>query len=150
MEKLATSAATAVIVPTSVVAASAAAVEFRGHVHNWITYETEAKKLHIRISAIRASRNEEEAQIVGILRTRGMERAALQTRTGTINMAPHIITPNMSFSLLEELLPGYFASIGQRNQTADVLAYIRNHRKSEKEYTLDYKAAPADAASLKP
>lgn len=116
--------------------------DFRQHVHNWLTHETEAKALQYKLTAIRAARNEEEATIVAALRSRGMEKAALQTRLGTINMAPHTSTPNLSFSLLEEILPGYFASVGQRNQTAEVISYIKHHRKSEKEYTLEFKPAP--------
>lgn len=126
----------------SQIAQTSVTEDFRQHVHNWLTYETEAKTIQQRLTSIRAARTEEEAHIVATLRQRGMEKAALNTRFGTINMAPHTSTPSMSFSLLEELLPGYFASTGQRNQTADVLAYIRHNRKSEKEYTLDFKPAP--------
>ncbi len=131
---MATSSAIAVPATSKTVSTS-----FRDNVHKWIREDSEAKELYARWTTARKARDETEMTLVTALLAQGMNKAILQVNQGAIHMAAHTNSANLSFGMLEEVLPKYYQAKGVPDQTVELIAFVRTHRSAKTEYGLEFK-----------
>jgi len=102
-------------------------------VRHWVYYDTTIANLNRQVSQARQQRDKIEQEIIGKLKRANYEKAILQIAGGRIVLAEDRHSQPLSFRVLEELLHGYFTSKPTlvKDETADILKYIRAHRQVE-------------------
>jgi len=73
-----------------------------------------------------------EAKALELLKARNMTAPVIQVTGGRILIAEDKSSEALTFTLLQTMLDEYYASKpGSKNETKDILKYIREHRTTE-------------------
>lgn len=98
------------------------------YVRYWLHYSDLASSFFKQFGAVRKVRDDYEKQIIHILQTNGMEKATIQINNGTIRVADRREPNPLTMSKIEELLHGYFRQRGGKDETLDIMTFIRGNR----------------------
>lgn len=102
--------------------------EFGTLVRNWLHYDGLASSFYRQSTRARQVRDEFETKIIDNLRTNKMENAVIQIGGGTITLAEERNSRQLTMPRMEELLRGYFSRRGGKDETSDLMAYIKSNR----------------------
>jgi hypothetical protein len=97
-------------------------------VRYWLHYGDLASSFFKQFGAVRKVRDDYEKQIIHTLQTNGMEKAVLQINNGTIRVVDKREMNPLTLSKIEELLHGYFRHRGGKDETLDIMNFIRGNR----------------------
>lgn len=98
------------------------------YVRYWLHYGNMASSFFKQFGAVRKIRDDYEKQIISILQQNGMEKATIQINNGRINVADKREPNQLSLSKVEELLHGYFVQRGGKDETMEIMTFIRSNR----------------------
>jgi hypothetical protein len=124
--------------------------EFPTWVRSWIHYEQLASDLYKQAIRSRQVRDEYEEKILGSLERRKMLNAVLQLKQGKYKFVQETHTAPMSMTNIEGMLHLYFKAKGAqaRDETAEILAFFKQHRQQTYNYRLRKANDPAAALPL--
>ena len=98
------------------------------YVRYWLHYGNMASSFFKQFGAVRKIRDDYEKQIIGLLQQNGMEKATIQINNGRINVSDKREPNQLSLSKVEELLHGYFMQRGGKDETMEIMTFIRSNR----------------------
>lgn len=98
------------------------------HVRYWLHYNNLASSFYKQFGSARKVRDDYEKQIIGTLQQNGMEKATIQIGGGQLNVVDKREPLPLSLTKIEELLHGYFRQRGGKDETIDVMTFIRANR----------------------
>jgi hypothetical protein len=142
--------------PTSggaaIVAGASNDASFPTWVRNWIHYEQLASNLYKQAIKAREVRDNYEGQILTSLENRKMLNATLQLKQGKYGFVQETHTSPLSLTNIEGMLHLYFQAKGAqgRNETGEIMAFIKQHRQQTYKYRLKKVNDPAAALPLPP
>ena len=127
--------------PPGAITAAASAdndADFPKWVRNWIHYEQLASGLYKQAINARKVRDEYEEQIMSSLESRKMMNAVLQLKQGKYKVMQETTTAPLSLTNIEGLLHLYFKAKGAagRDETSEILSFIKQHRQQNHSYRL--------------
>lgn len=97
-------------------------------VRNWLHYDGLASSFYRQSTRARQVRDEFETKIVDTLRQNRMENAVIQINGGHLNLVEERNPRQLTLPRIEELLRGYYARRGGKDETPEIMAYIRGNR----------------------
>ena len=98
------------------------------YVRYWLHYGNMASSFFKQFGSVRKIRDDYEKEILTILQKNGMEHATIQINQGQIRVVDKREPNPLTLSKVEELLHGYFRQRGGKDETMDVMTYIRSNR----------------------
>ena len=98
------------------------------YVRNWLHYTNLASSFFKQFGAVRKIRDDYEQQIISVLRTNGMENATIQINNGRINIVDKREPNPLSLSKIQELLQSYYMHKGGKNESLEIMTFIRANR----------------------
>ena len=120
------------------------------YVRYWLHYGNLASSFFKQYNTNRNIRDDYERQLITHLQQTGMEKATIQTSQGIIRVADKREPNPLSLSKMEEMIQGYFRQRGGKDETQDLMRYIRTHRGYVVSKVLKQSATPAAAAAAAP
>jgi hypothetical protein len=99
-------------------------------VRSYLHYGNMATSLYKQYGAAKKVKDDYEKEIRGRLRDSGMERATIQIGGGNLKVADKNEPNQLSLTKIEDLLHGYFRQRGGRDETPEIMTYIRANRGS--------------------
>jgi hypothetical protein len=97
-------------------------------VRNWLHYSNLAASFFKQYGSARRVREQYEKTIISTLQQRRMENATIQISGGQINMITKREPVQLSLTRVEELISGYFKQRGGKDETKDVMLFLRANR----------------------
>jgi hypothetical protein len=97
-------------------------------VRYWLHYSNLASSFYKQYGAAKKVKDDYEQQIITTLQNTGMEKATIQIGGGQINVVDKREPNQLSLTKVEELLHGYFRQRGGKDETMDVMTFIRANR----------------------
>ena len=105
---------------------------FGNLIRSWVHYDTMLSGLNKQIKNIRDMRNTFEGQVLQMLTASNTPNPIIQIAGGRVIVGEEKHQTPLSFRNLEEMLHQYYrAKPGARDETADILKFIRQHRQTE-------------------
>jgi len=101
---------------------------FASYVRNWIHQNDLASTFLKQSLKARQIRDEYETKIIDHLTQNHMENAIIQISDGRLSVVEERVPRSLTMKNIESLLHGYFAKKGGRDETTDVMNYLRGHR----------------------
>jgi len=101
---------------------------FGSYVRNWIHQNDLATTFMKQSLKARQIRDEYEAKVIEHLKQNHMENAIIQISDGRLSVVEERVPRSLTMKNIESLLHGYFAKKGGRDETTDVMNYLRGHR----------------------
>ena len=98
------------------------------YVRYWLHYGNMASSFFKQFGAVRKIRDDYEKQIISLLQQNGMEKATIKINNGNINVTDKREPNQLSLSKVEELLHGYFMQRGGKDETMEIMTFIRSNR----------------------
>ena len=98
------------------------------YVRSWLHYGNLASSFYKQYGASRKIKDDFEKQIITTLQQQGMENAIIQINRGKIQVATKREPNPLSLSKIEELLHGYFRHRCCKDETLDIMTFIRANR----------------------
>lgn len=98
------------------------------YVRYWLHYGNLAASFFKQYNTNRTIRDDYERQLIAYLQQTGMEKATIQTSQGVIRVIDKREPKPLSLSKIEEMIQGYFRERGGKDETQDLMRYIRSHR----------------------
>jgi hypothetical protein len=98
------------------------------YVRYWLHYSNLASSFFKQFGAVRKIRDDYENQVLDILKQKGMEKAVIQISNGQIRVVERKDPHQLSLSKIEELLHGYFKQRSGKDETIDIMTFIRANR----------------------
>jgi hypothetical protein len=98
------------------------------YVRYWLHYNNLASSFYKQFGSARKVRDDYEKQIISTLQQNGMEKATIQIGGGQLNVVDKREPLPLSLTKIEELLHGYFRQRGGKDETMDVMTFIRANR----------------------
>ena len=109
----------------------------------WAHYDMMLAGLNKKIRDVRELRANYERQVLERLRTLKAENAIIQIVGGRISVTEDKYVQPLSFKSLESMLHQYYTKKGRADETADIVAFIRNQRQTEVSKCLKRHMTPA-------
>lgn len=97
-------------------------------VRYWLHYNNLASSFYKQFGSARKIRDDYETQIINTLQQNGMEKATIQIGGGQIHIVDKREPNQLSLTKIEELLHGYFKQRGGRDESKDIMLFIRGNR----------------------
>jgi hypothetical protein len=97
-------------------------------VRNYLHYNNLASSFYKQFGAARKVRDDYENQVISTLQRNGMEKATIQIGGGNIHVVDKREPNPLSLSKIEELLHGYFRHKGGKDETLDIMTFLRANR----------------------
>jgi hypothetical protein len=97
-------------------------------VRYWLHYNNLASSFYKQYGSAKKVKDDYEKQIIETLQHNGMEKATIQIGGGQINVVDKREPNQLSLTKIEELLHGYFRQRGGKDETMDVMTFIRANR----------------------
>jgi hypothetical protein len=113
------------------------------YVRSWLHYGNLASSFYKQYNSSRKIKDDFEKQIISNLQQRGMENAIIQINRGKIQVATKREPNPLSLSKIEELLHGYFRHRCEKDETMDIMTFIRANRGYTIHKTLKQSGQPA-------
>lgn len=117
------------------------------YIRYWLHYSNLASTFFKQFGSVRKVRDDYEKQVIQLLQTNGMEKATIQTHNGRINVVDKREPNPLTLAKIEELLHMYYRKRGGKDETLDIMTFIRANRgyntaKSLRQYGGNGSAAP--------
>lgn len=98
------------------------------YVRYWLHYSDLASSFFKQFGSVRKVRDDYEKQIITTLEKNGMEKATIQIGGGQLKVS-HRKEPNpLTLAKIEELLHAYYRQKGGKDETLDIMTFIRANR----------------------
>lgn len=97
-------------------------------VRYWLHYSNLASSFFKQFGAARKVKDDYEKQVIAILQQNNMEKAIIQIYNGRLQVTDKKEPNQLSLSKIEELLHGYFRQRGGKDETVDVMTFLRANR----------------------
>jgi hypothetical protein len=97
-------------------------------VRNWLHYDGLASSFYRQSTRARQVRDDFESKIIDTLQRNRMETAVIQINGGHLNLVEERNPRQLTLPRIEELLRGYYARRGGKDETPEIMAYIRGNR----------------------
>jgi len=101
---------------------------FASYVRFWIHQNDLATTFMKQSMKARHIRDDYEAKIIENLVKNHMENAVIQISDGRLSVVEERVPRNLTMKNIETLLHGYFDKKGGRDETTDVMNYLRGNR----------------------
>lgn len=98
------------------------------YVRYWLHYGDLASSFFKQFGSVRKIRDNYEKQIIHILQQNGMEKANIQINNGNIRVVDKREPNPLTLSKIEELLHSYYRYRGGKDETLDIMTFIRANR----------------------
>lgn len=98
------------------------------YVRYWLHYKNLASSLYKQFGAARKVQDDYEKQVITTLQRSGMENAKIQINGGTIQVADKREPNPLSLTAIERLLHSYYKQRGGKDETGDIMTFIRANR----------------------
>jgi hypothetical protein len=98
------------------------------YVRYWLHYNNLASSFYKQFGSARKVRDDYEKQIIATLQKTGMEKATIQIGGGNIHVVDKREPNPLTLSKIEELLHGYFRQKGGKDDTLDIMTFLRANR----------------------
>ena len=98
------------------------------YVRYWLHYKNLASSLYKQFGAARKVQDDYEKQVISTLQRSGMEKATIQINGGNIHVADKREPNPLSLTRIEELLHGYYRQKGGKDETIDIMTFLRANR----------------------
>jgi len=123
------------------------------YVRNWLHYSNMATSFFKQFGAVRKVRDDFEKQIIAMLQLNGMEKATIQINNGRINVVDKREPNPLSLTRIEELLHSYYKQRGGKDETMDIMTFVRANRgyvinKSLKQSGMPLQTGPSSQGQL--
>lgn len=119
------------------------------YVRYWLHYSNMASSFFKQFGSVRKIRDDYEKQIINTLQQNGMEKATIQINNGHIRLIDKREPNPLTLSKVEELLHGYFRQRGGRDETMDIMTFIRANRGYTVNKTLKQSGMPPSSTQQK-
>lgn len=119
------------------------------YVRYWLHYSNMASSFFKQFGSVRKIRDDYEKQIINTLQQNGMGNATIQINNGHIRMIDKREPNPLTLSKVEELLHGYFRQRGGRDETMDIMTFIRANRGYTVNKTLKQSGMPPSSTQQK-
>ena len=104
-------------------------------IRQWVHFDTLVANFNKQVQSARQFRDKFEKEILQKLKGSNYEKAIIQIGGGRIIVSDEKHTQPLTFKTLEELLHEYYrqrpAQIQNKDETADILKFIKSHRSFE-------------------
>lgn len=121
------------------------------YVRYWLHYSNLASTFFKQFGSARKVRDDYEKQVIQLLQTNGMEKAVIQTNNGRINVVDKKDLNPLTLAKIEELLHLYYRKRGGKDETLDIMTFIRANRGHTTNKSLrHYGGTSASAAPVSP
>ena len=97
-------------------------------VRYWLHYNNLASSFYKQYGSAKKVKDDYEKQIINTLQQNGMEKATIQIGGGQIQVIDKRDPNQLSLTKIEDLLHGYFRQRGGRDETVEVMTFIRANR----------------------
>jgi hypothetical protein len=97
-------------------------------VRYWLHYSNLASSFFKQYGAAKQIRDDYEKQIIAVLENKRMEKATIQINNGQIRMIEKKDTHPLTLSKIEELLHSYFKFKSAKDDTLEIMIFIRANR----------------------
>jgi hypothetical protein len=97
-------------------------------VRNWLHYDGLASSFYRQSTRARQVRDDFESKIIDTLQRNRMENAVIQINGGHLNLVEERNPRQLTLPRIEELLRGYYARRGGKDETPEIMTYIRGNR----------------------
>jgi hypothetical protein len=97
-------------------------------VRYWLHYNNLASSFYKQYGSAKKVKDDYEKQIISTLQQNGMEKATIQIGGGQIQVIDKRDPNQLSLTKIEDLLHGYFRQRGGRDETVEVMTFIRANR----------------------
>ena len=104
---------------------------FGSLVHGWVRSDMAVANFNREAAKMRKERDVYEQQILRTLKDANHEKAVIQITGGKLVVADDKTTQPLTFTSLEEMLHSYFTSAGRRDETKEIVKYIKDNRTVE-------------------
>ena len=98
------------------------------YVRHWLHYSNLASSFFKQFGAARKIRDDYENNIITTLRQRNIENAIIQINGGQIRITTKREPNQLSLTRIEELINGYYKQRGGKDETKDIMLFIRANR----------------------
>lgn len=117
------------------------------YVRYWLHYKNLASSLYKQFGAAHKVQHDYEKQVIDTLQRTGMEKAMIQINGGNIQVADKRDPNPLSLTKIEELLHTYYRQKGGRDETIDIMTFLRANRGYTLSKTLKQSNMPASTAA---
>jgi len=97
-------------------------------VRYWLHYSNLASSFYKQYGAAKNVKDGYEKQIIDTLQKNGMEKATIQIGGGRLNVVDKREPNQLSLSKIQELLHGYYRQKGGKDETLELMTFIRGNR----------------------
>ena len=97
-------------------------------VRYWLHYGNLASSFFKQFGAVRKIRDDYEKQIINTLQQNGMEKAVIQINNGRIQVVEKKEPNQLSLTRVEEMLHGYFKHKGGKDETVEIMTFVKANR----------------------
>ncbi len=104
---------------------------FANLVQGWVRSDMAVANYNKEVTRMRKERDVYEQQILRTLKDANHEKAVIQITGGKLVVADDKTTQPLTFTSLEEMLHSYFTSAGRRDETKEIVKYIKENRTVE-------------------
>jgi len=94
----------------------------------WLHYNNMASSFFKQYGAARKVKDDYEKQIIASLQQHGMEKAIIQIQNGRLQVKDSREPNQLSLSKIEELLHGYYRQRSGKDETLDIMTFIKANR----------------------
>jgi hypothetical protein len=98
------------------------------YVRYWLHYNNLASSFYKQYGSAKKVKDDYEKQIINNLQKNGMEKATIQIGGGRINVIDKRDPNPLSLSKIEELLHNYFKQRGGKDESQEIMTFIRGNR----------------------
>jgi hypothetical protein len=98
------------------------------YVRYWLHYSNLASSFFKQFGAARKIRDDYENNIISILQQRNIENAVIQINGGQIRITTKREPNQLSLTRIEELISGYYKQRGGKDETKDIMLFIKANR----------------------
>ncbi len=104
---------------------------FASLVQGWVRSDMAVANFNREATKVRKERDLYEQQILRTLKDANHEKAVIQISGGKLVVADDKTTQPLTFTSLEEMLHSYFMAAGRRDETKEIVKYIKDNRTVE-------------------
>ena len=104
---------------------------FANLVQGWVRSDMAVANYNKEATRMRKERDLYEQQILRTLKDANHEKAVIQITGGKLVVADDKTTQPLTFTSLEEMLHSYFTAAGRRDETKEIVKYIKDNRTVE-------------------
>lgn len=101
-------------------------------IRHWVYYDKSIVELNKKLKDLRNLKYTYEAKALELLKARNMSAPVIQVTGGRILISEDKTSEALTFTMLQAMLDEYYAAKpGSKNETKEIVKYIREHRTTE-------------------